>query len=133
MAEGLARARSGGAVEAFSAGSDPKPLHANALRAMAEGFGLDLTVQTSKHLEVFAQQRFDWVITLCDRVREVCPEFPGHPDAIHWSIPNPVTGAPDAVSYPGFRETAAELATRIDFWLAALGERAAAAKQGTGA
>jgi protein-tyrosine-phosphatase/DNA-binding transcriptional ArsR family regulator len=123
MAEGLIRAKSGGAVEAFSAGSQPRPLHPNAVRAMREAHGLDLAGHTSKHPDVFAGQSFDWVISLCDRVREVCPEFPGLPETIHWSLPNPVTGEPDDVTYPLFQQTAAELATRIDFLLAVLADR----------
>jgi ArsR family transcriptional regulator, arsenate/arsenite/antimonite-responsive transcriptional repressor / arsenate reductase (thioredoxin) len=124
MAEALARARSGGVIEAYSAGSDPKPMHPNAVRVMREEHGLDLTGHTSKHLDVFADQRFDWVISLCDRLREVCPEFPGPPETIHWSIPNPAAGdADDYATYPLFKQTAAELATRIGFLLAVLTER----------
>lgn len=120
MAEALVRARSGGVVEAFSAGSQPKPLHPNALRVMREEHGLDLSHHESRHLDVFADQRFDWVISLCDRVREVCPEFPGRPEVVHWSIPNPATGDADDATYPLFQQTAAELVTRIGFLLAAL-------------
>jgi protein-tyrosine-phosphatase len=121
MAEALARARSGGVVEAYSAGSHPKPVHPNAVRVMREEHGLDLTGHASKHLDLFVDQRFDWVITLCDRLREVCPEFPGHPETIHWSVANPADGdADDDASYPLFQRTAAELATRIGFLLAAL-------------
>ena len=123
MAEALARARSHGAVEASSAGSHPRPLHPNAVRVMRDEYGLDLAAQSSKHLDVFAGERFDWVISLCDRVREVCPEFPGHPETIHWSIANPATGDPDDVTYPLFQQTAAELATRIEFLLAVLADR----------
>jgi protein-tyrosine-phosphatase len=124
MAEALAIARSGGAVEAYSAGSHPKPMHPNAVRVMRDEHGLDLSAQASKHLDVFADQRFDWVISLCDRVREVCPEFPGHPETIHWSIANPAAGdADDDASYPLFQQTAAELATRIGFLLAVLADR----------
>jgi len=91
---------------------------------MREEYGLDLTGHASKHLDVFADQRFDWVISLCDRVREVCPEFPGHPETIHWSIPNPAAGdADDDASYPLFKQTAAELATRIGFLLTVLTDR----------
>ena len=80
---------------------------------------------------MFADQRFDWVISLCDRVREVCPEFPGHPETIHWSIANPVTGdADDDVTYPLFQQTAAELATRIEFLLAVLTDRTRPDSQG---
>jgi protein-tyrosine-phosphatase/DNA-binding transcriptional ArsR family regulator len=127
MAEALARARSGGAIEAYSGGSHPRPLHPNAVRVMREEYGLDLAGHASKHLDVFAGQRFDWVISLCDRVREVCPEFPGHPETIHWSIANPATGDADDVTYPLFQQTAAELSTRIEFLLAALADRPSAA------
>ena len=124
MAEALAIARSGGVIEAYSAGSHPRPVHRNAVRVMREEHGLDLTGHASKHLDVFDDQRFDWVISLCDRVREVCPEFPGHPETIHWSIANPATGdADDDATYPLFQQTAAELATRIGFLLAALSDR----------
>jgi ArsR family transcriptional regulator, arsenate/arsenite/antimonite-responsive transcriptional repressor / arsenate reductase (thioredoxin) len=120
MAEALARARSGGTIEAFSAGSRPKPLHPHARRVMQER-GIDLAGQRSKHLGVFADTRFHWVITLCDRVREVCPEFPGGPEAIHWSIPDPAaTDEDDEATYPAFQQTAAELETRIGFLLAVL-------------
>jgi len=124
MAEALVRVQSGGVVEAYSAGSHPKPLHPNAIRVMRDEHGIDLSGQVSKHLGVFAAQRFDWVISLCDRVREVCPEFPGHPETIHWSIPNPAAGdADDDASYPAFQQTAAELETRIGFLLAVLAHR----------
>jgi protein-tyrosine-phosphatase len=120
MAEALVRSLSDGAVEACSAGSHPKPLHPNAVRVMREEHGIDLAGQLSKHVDVFAGRRFDRVISLCDRVREVCPEFPDHPETIHWSIPNPATGEADDVTYPLFQQTAAELVTRIGFLLAAL-------------
>jgi protein-tyrosine-phosphatase len=123
MAEALARALSGGAIEAVSAGSHPKALHPNAVRVMRETYGLDLSGQASKHLDVFADQHFDWVISLCDRVREACPEFPDRPEVVHWSIPNPASGEPDDVTYPLFQQTAAELATRIEFLLAKLADQ----------
>jgi hypothetical protein len=64
------------------------------------------------------------VITLCDKVREVCPELAGEPEAIHWSIGDPAAGQPDdEASYPAFRETAAELEARIGFLLAVLTDR----------
>jgi hypothetical protein len=64
------------------------------------------------------------VISLCDRVREVCPQFPGHPGTIHSSIANPAAGdADDDASCPAFQQTAAELETRIGFLLAVLTDR----------
>jgi ArsR family transcriptional regulator, arsenate/arsenite/antimonite-responsive transcriptional repressor / arsenate reductase (thioredoxin) len=89
MAEVLARHLSQGQVAAFSAGSRPAPqIHPLAMRATAR-LGADLGHQWPKHLDVFTGQTFDRVITLCDRVREVCPDFPGSPRPIHWSFPDP--------------------------------------------
>ncbi len=121
MAEAFVRALSGGVVDAYSAGSHPKPLHRNALRVMKDEYGIDMSSQASKHLGVFADQCFDSVISLCDRVREVCPRFPGDPDAIHWSTRNPAdAGADDNASYPAIQQTAAELQIRVGFLLATL-------------
>ncbi len=61
------------------------------------------------------------MITVCDRVREVCPEFPGHPGYIHWSIPGPAaSGDAGDATCPAFRDTAAGLDTRIRFLLAGI-------------
>ncbi len=117
MAEALLQDLTAGKVFAASAGSHPTRLHPNAVRAMRER-GIDIAGRQAKHLRTFAGECFDHVITLCDRVREVCPEFPGHPEAIHWSIPDPsrVAGT-DEETYPTFREIADELAVRIRFFI----------------
>ena len=129
MAEALANERSGGAVEARSAGLRPKPLHPNAVRVMREIYGIDIAGQRPKHLDVFEGQRFDEVVSLCDRVREAYPEVPGHDETVHWSMADPSEGHGDdhAASYPAFQHTAAELDTRIGFLLAAIANRPAAA------
>jgi ArsR family transcriptional regulator, arsenate/arsenite/antimonite-responsive transcriptional repressor / arsenate reductase (thioredoxin) len=121
MAEALLGQLAGDAAEAASAGSQPKPVHPDAVRVMRE-HGIDISGHRSKHLDTFAGQRFGYVISLCDRVREVCPEFPGRPQAIHWSIADPAA-EPDG--YPAFRRAAAELRTRIGFLLARIGHDAA--------
>jgi ArsR family transcriptional regulator, arsenate/arsenite/antimonite-responsive transcriptional repressor / arsenate reductase (thioredoxin) len=113
MAEALLRQMAGTGVQVRSAGSRPKPVHRHAIAVMAE-HGIDLTSARAKHLDAFVGHRFDYVITLCDRVREVCPEFPGQPQPIHWSIPDPAYGPGD---YPAFHRTATELAGRIRFLL----------------
>lgn len=128
MAEALAVARSGRRVHARSAGSHPKPLHPYAVRAMAE-LGIDLRGHQPRHLSVFAAERFDYVVTLCDKVREVCPEFPGHPGYIHWSIADPAA-APGAGSYLAFRQLAADIDRRLGYLLAAIGVAASPAGAG---
>jgi ArsR family transcriptional regulator, arsenate/arsenite/antimonite-responsive transcriptional repressor / arsenate reductase (thioredoxin) len=120
MAEALCERLSDGAVGAVSAGSHPKALHANAVSVMRDR-GIDLSGRRSKHLSEFAGRRFDYVISLCDRVREVCPEFPGAPELIHWSIPDPAREpGPDEATRPAFERTAAELETRIGFLIKAI-------------
>jgi protein-tyrosine-phosphatase len=113
MAEALVESLSEASVRAVSAGSHPKPLHPNAVRAM-RARGIDLRGHRAKHLDEFASERFDIVITLCDKVREVCPEFPSHPRLVHWSIADPaLAGATNRASYRAFADTAAALETRI--------------------
>jgi ArsR family transcriptional regulator, arsenate/arsenite/antimonite-responsive transcriptional repressor / arsenate reductase (thioredoxin) len=122
MAEALIESRAGGGVLAASAGSHPKPMHPNTLRVM-RAYGIDLAGRPSKHVGEFAGQRFDYVISLCDRVREVCPAFDGSPETIHWSIPDPVAaGDSDTDTYPAFERTAAELDARIGFLLQLINE-----------
>src|SRR5258708_7294901 len=92
IAEALRQQAAGDRVQVVSAGSHPKELHPDAVRVM-RGYGIDLSGRRSKHLSEFSTHRFDYVITLCDRVREVCPEFPGGPEPIHWSIPDPAAAS----------------------------------------
>lgn len=122
MAQSILEQMAGGAVTAASAGSHPRPLHPNAVRVMDED-GVNISGRQSRHLSVFAGQHFDYVISLCDRLREVCPEFPGPAEVIHWSIPDPgAGGGSDADTYPAFRAVAAELRIRIGFLLARISD-----------
>ncbi len=117
IAEALLQELSGDTVDAHSAGSHPKRVHQSAVRVMRER-GIDISSKGSKSLSRFARRRFDYVVTLCDRVREVCPEFPGGPDRIHWSIADPaLEGDSDEESYPAFQRTAREIENRIQFLL----------------
>jgi protein-tyrosine-phosphatase/DNA-binding transcriptional ArsR family regulator len=120
MAEALLEHRSGHTVEARSAGSHPKPLHPNAVRVMAER-SIDISGQSAKHLRRFVNNRFDAVVTLCDRVREVCPELPGAREVTHWSMADPSrAGNDDEATYPAFEQTADELDVRIRHLLSRL-------------
>jgi ArsR family transcriptional regulator, arsenate/arsenite/antimonite-responsive transcriptional repressor / arsenate reductase (thioredoxin) len=114
IAEALLQQAGGGRVRAVSAGSHPKEVHPDAVRVLSE-YGIDWSGRHGKHLSEFAARHLDFVITLCDRVREVCPEFPGGPEPAHWSIPDPAAAGSGADGYPAFRATAADLSTRIGF------------------
>ena len=119
IAEALVEDRSAGTVRAESAGSHPKPLHPNAVRVMVER-GVDIAGRSTKSLTRFAHTRFDRVITLCDKVREICPEFPGAPVAAHWSIADPAADARDEATYPAFQLVADEIESRVALLLADL-------------
>jgi protein-tyrosine-phosphatase len=120
MAEALAHHLSAGSISAASAGSHPKPLHPNAVKVMQRR-GIDISTHRTRQLDELASQRFDVVVTLCDRVREVCPEFPSGPELVHWSIPDPsLEGSTLRASYPAFERTASEIQTRVGFLLDAL-------------
>jgi protein-tyrosine-phosphatase/DNA-binding transcriptional ArsR family regulator len=112
MAAALLEHRSGHTIEARSAGSHPKALHPDAVRVMASR-GIDLTGGAAKHLRRFARTHFDQVVTLCDKVREVCPEFPGSPTTAHWSIPDPAAGADTDDVHSAFEQVAADLEIRV--------------------
>jgi protein-tyrosine-phosphatase/DNA-binding transcriptional ArsR family regulator len=122
IAESLLRHRTAGDVTVTSAGSRPKlHMHPHTIRVLRESFGIDASGQCPRHLDTLAGRRFDYVITVCDRAREVCPEFPGHPRRAHWSIPDPATpeGTTDA-TYPAFERAAADIDTRIGHLLPVL-------------
>jgi protein-tyrosine-phosphatase/DNA-binding transcriptional ArsR family regulator len=122
MAEALLEQMSEGTIEGASAGSNPKALHAHAVRVMKKR-GIDISTNRTTHLDELLSQRFDFVITLCDRVREVCPEFPSHPDLVHWSVPDPALEGPsDRATLAAFERTADELESRIEFLLHLLDE-----------
>lgn len=118
IAEALLEHRSGHLIQARSAGSHPRPLHPNAVRVMGER-GIDISGRPTKHLSRLARTRFDRVITLCDKVREVCPEFPGQPRIAHWSMADPAAeGETDQETYPAFRRTADEVENRVELLVA---------------
>lgn len=127
MAEALLERRSEQRIAARSAGSRPKPLHPNAVRVMADR-GIDIADRPTKHLDRFARMRFDRIITLCDKVREICPDFPGPPVAAHWSIADPAGGATDDEALPAFERVADELEVRISLLINELSARSAERK-----
>jgi arsenate reductase len=90
MAEGWARHLKGGMIDAYSAGIQPVGVSSRAIKAMAE-VGVDISCQTSKHVDELVGIDFDYVVTLCDYAKEHCPIFPGKTKQIHRSFEDPVT------------------------------------------
>jgi arsenate reductase (thioredoxin) len=88
MAEALLRSRSRGRVEVESAGTEKTLVRPLALKALEE-IGIDASSQTSKTLDRFIDQQFDYVITVCDAANDACPTFPNAGAREHWSLPDP--------------------------------------------
>lgn len=88
MAEGLLRHLGGERFEARSAGTEATRVRPLAIAAMDE-LGIDISTQTSKTLDPYVNDRFDYVVTVCDDANEACPFFPNAGHRIHWSLSDP--------------------------------------------
>lgn len=114
MAEGLLRAALGARAEVYSAGTRPTAVRPEAIAVMAER-GIDISGHRSKHVDELAGRSYDYVITVCDSARETCPVFPGAPQHIHWSLPDPAAATgDDETRRTAFREVRDALARALD-------------------
>jgi protein-tyrosine-phosphatase/DNA-binding transcriptional ArsR family regulator len=115
IAEAILRSRSAGKIEVYSAGTEATRFHPMAIQALSE-LHIQAEGQFSKSLDRYLGQKFDYIITVCDRARESCPVFPGDPVRIHWSFPDPsaVEGSED-VRYAAFKETTVQMMARISY------------------
>lgn len=105
MAEGWTRHLKSDVIEAYSAGVWPAGVSSRAIQVMAEA-GVDISSQTSDHVDDFKTIDFDYVITLCDNAREQCPVFSGNARSIHKAFEDPtlVMGSSDVI-LAAFRQT----------------------------
>ncbi|MHB9155586.1 MAG: arsenate reductase ArsC [Endomicrobiales bacterium] len=113
MAEGLLRSEAGGSFEAYSAGTRPAGVNPLAVKAMQEA-GIDISRQASKSVEVYFDQQFDYVITLCGGARQECPVFPGNAATLHWDLEDPAAAKGTEAERAGvFRKVRDEIRERI--------------------
>lgn len=89
MAEGLLRHFYGNEYEVFSAGVKPVGINKNAVDVMKE-IGIDISRQTSKHINEFLNQKFDIIITVCDDTKESYPKFLDAAQKINWRFFDPL-------------------------------------------
>jgi len=76
MAEGFLKSIDK-SLEIYSAGTEPgEKVHRKAVEVMAEK-DIDISKGYPKHVNRFINTGFDWVITVCDGAKEVCPVFTG--------------------------------------------------------
>ena len=113
LAEALLAQFGGSDFEVHSAGTEPKGVNPFAVEVLARR-GIDWSQATSKSVDRFVGQSFDYVITVCDRARQSCPVFPGSYNSLHWGLEDPaeVEGT-DEEKRAAFERTAMELGQRL--------------------
>jgi arsenate reductase len=81
---------------------------------MAEA-GVDISDQTSKHVDQMLGIDFDYVITLCDNARQQCPVFPGKAKLVHRAFEDPVAviGSEEQIMH-AFRKTRDDIKAFIE-------------------
>jgi arsenate reductase len=117
MAEALLRHVGGERFEVASAGTEATGVRPLAVRAMAE-IGIDVRAHTSKTLDRFLGESWDYVITVCDSANQACPIFPGATTRLHWSFEDPsATTGSEEQRLAVFRRVRDEIRSRLEEWL----------------
>ena len=88
IAEGYLKKFGGSRAEVYSAGVEVHGLNPRAVAIMKED-GIDISHQTSNHIDEYRDTNFDFVITVCDHARESCPYFPSNAKQFHHNFPDP--------------------------------------------
>ena len=118
MAEGILRQLAGDEYAVYSAGTHPKGIDPRTIAVMDE-IDVDIRRQTSKGIDRFLSQQFDYVITLCDRAKERCPTFAGAAP-IHWGFDDPAEASGERdMQLRQFRKVRDEISRRIRLWILA--------------
>jgi arsenate reductase (thioredoxin) len=113
IAEALIRLHGAPDFDVHSAGTEPRGINPLTQRVLDEA-GIDHSWARSKSVNEFAGQPFDYVITVCDQARQVCPVFPGVPETLHWGYEDPaaVEGTEEE-RLAAFRSTLTMMSSRI--------------------
>lgn len=115
--DGPGRDLAGHRFEVASAGTEARGVHPLAKRVMAE-VGIDLRGHTSKTLDRFLGEPWDFVITVCDSANEACPVFPATTRRLHWSLDDPSAARGNEEERLGvFRRVRDEIRSRVEGWL----------------
>lgn len=117
LAEWILRQRAPDRFEVASAGAEPRGVvHPLAVEVLQTHFHVDATQARSKSWQELADQRFDLIITLCDKARETCGAWRGRPVTAHWNLPDPAAvEGPLEVRRQAFVDVATQVAARIGF------------------
>lgn len=113
LGEALLRHHGGGRFEVSSAGTHPAGVNPLTVRVLGEA-GIPAESLRSKSVNEFLDQSFDYVITVCDDARQVCPVFPGVHESLHWGYDDPAAVEGDEEArLAAFRRTATAMGERV--------------------
>jgi len=117
MAAGIVKHDFGDRVDTYSAGTDPKRVSRLAIMVLAE-IGVDISGETSDHLDKYKEMHFDYVITLCDDANGKCPVFFGGVNRQHMGFPDPPhSNEPTPKNLQKFREVRDAIRNRMKIFL----------------
>lgn len=88
MAEAYLRYFGGTNIEVSSAGIETHGLNPRAVKVMLED-GIDISHQTSNHVDEYKDIQFVYLITVCDHAAESCPNYFPLSKKFHWSLKDP--------------------------------------------
>jgi arsenate reductase len=119
MAEAILNGKGRGRFVAASAGSQPAArVNPYAIETLRDA-GIRWAGHAPRSVDGLEREPWDFVITVCDRAKESCPVFPGHPVLAHWGMPDPAAvEGDDAAKRAAFRNAFVLLGRRIDLLLA---------------
>lgn len=87
-------------LEVFSAGTKPShEVHPKAIHVMEE-LGIDISKNLPENVDLYLNQAFDYVITVCGGAKETCPTFNGKvANHLHIGFEDPAdaTGTEDEI------------------------------------
>lgn len=109
MAEGYLRHFAQNKAAIYSGGVETHGVNPRAIAIMQED-GIDISMNTSNHIDEYSGIDFDFVITVCDNAKESCPIFPNTAIKFHHNFSDPAkaTGTEDEITNQ-FRQVREEI------------------------
>ena len=119
MAEGMLRAWAGDRYEVYSGGTEASHVRPEAIVVMGE-VGIDISGHSSKTIERYMGQPWDYLIPVCEEACEACPYVPGAKQVLRWSFDDPsaATGTEEE-RLATFRRVRDEMAAQVRRFIAA--------------
>jgi arsenate reductase len=88
IAHGYLKAFTADKANVYSAGVETHGVNPRAIQIMRED-GIDISEHTSNNVLEYTAVPFDFVITVCDHAKEVCPYYPSNAQKFHYNFPDP--------------------------------------------